>query len=625
MESPEPSERLQSYLDRRLSPDEEQALEERLKSDPLLADWLLLLATEEAVLKGWAGTANVARSGDLDEPWPLAPRHIPRASPNPPPPAPPKTQSLRRRLLIAGGALILLVGLGAFGVWKSGLWDFLVPPPPAPYNMVPIALLEDVFGDVQVTNYPGEVYPARVDQNLSFYEKVTTGSPLGSATMRYPDDTVVELGPDSTIQLDDPKKFNGKHFWVETGYLRLDVLKQPPDQPFIVSTPLAEITVQAARFTCACTPQTTRVEVDDGHVEIVRLVNEKPVAGERPVRVERGQYAVSGKEAEALSAHKLRGLQLFKPRIVISNKTGPLMSVKYSYDGTALASGGWDGVVTIWGPRTGAKESPLKLERKDPPPVRALAFFPDKDNRLAAGGDKEVHIWHLGREQQDPGLPAEPAAVDELAIAANGKHLATAVVVGEKNATIKLWPWPPAANPPEIREHSATPPPLAFSPDSLSLAGGLQDGRVKVWEVASRNKQAGFTAHDAAVLAIQFNPRGDLLATGGKDRDAKIWRWKDAKLEQTLTGHGRDVLSLAFRPDNKLLATGAADGTARLWEVGTGQLIATYKHGGYAVNSVCFSPDGKTLATAGWDVPVKDQTPRPGAIKLWDVPEIPPE
>ena len=51
---------LQAYLDCRLSSADAVVLEERLLQEPALADALLILACEEAILTEWAPTARVA-------------------------------------------------------------------------------------------------------------------------------------------------------------------------------------------------------------------------------------------------------------------------------------------------------------------------------------------------------------------------------------------------------------------------------------------------------------------------------------------------------------------------------------------------------------------------------------
>src|SRR5881227_3729874 len=58
---------LQAYLDGRLTAAEAEALEERLRQEPALADALVILAREEAILTEWAGAMQVAERAAVEK------------------------------------------------------------------------------------------------------------------------------------------------------------------------------------------------------------------------------------------------------------------------------------------------------------------------------------------------------------------------------------------------------------------------------------------------------------------------------------------------------------------------------------------------------------------------------
>jgi WD40 repeat protein len=624
MESHDPNDRLQDYLDGAVSGPDEHTLESRLKSDPLYADRLLLLATEDAILKDWSESATVAMravdSGAMPADALLAPVGLTLApEPVPLPTAPSPRRKLWRRLKIAVACLTALAGLGFLGHKLEpraipALIEFFWPSPGPPQGD-PVAQLQDVFGDVTYFTRWEEDFKAKGVVALFADEKIQTAPLSGLATVRYPDGTTLQLAHDTTVQLVSEEEPGSKHLEFKEGFLTVEVPKQGNGQPLVLTTPHAEIRALAAHFTCLSTPQTVTVETEDGSVEMQRLVDGRPISGEAAVKVEGGFYAVAAKEAEALVAHRLVAQQVKEPRKVLTDPAGPVRALTYAPDGKMLASGSWDGAVKIWGPRTGAEVAMLPGQKL---PVRCLAFFP-KD-LLASGGERQVRIWEIDREQVDHILPGQENDVNELAVSPNGKWLATSNVAREDKAIVKIWEWP-LGQIHEIPRHAATAPCLAFSPDSKTLATGFQDGRILIWSVPSCKKLAGFKAHASDVLALRFNAKGDRLASAGRDRVAKTWRWKESKdehvfnAEQVFTGHGSEVHGLAFSPDGLLLGTGATDGTARLWEIGSGREVATLLHRGYGVTSVAFAPDGKTFASAGWNK----------TIKLWDVPDRPPQ
>src|SRR5262249_34318881 len=110
-------------------------------------------------------------------------------------------------------------------------------------------------------------------------------------------------------------------------------------------------------------------------------------------------------------------------------------------------------------------------------------------------------------------------------------------------------------------------------------------------------------------------PDGKTLACGLSDGTVKLWDVTAGKELARLEGHRGRVWAIAFSPDGKTLASGAWDGTIKLWDVATGEEMAGFVAHDNRVYALAFSPDGKTLISGGGV-----QTKR-GEVKLWDVAE----
>jgi WD40 repeat protein/serine/threonine protein kinase len=152
---------------------------------------------------------------------------------------------------------------------------------------------------------------------------------------------------------------------------------------------------------------------------------------------------------------------------------------------------------------------------------------------------------------------------------------------------------------------------LAFSPDGRTLATGMKDGTISLWDTATGMRRAKLEGHqDGWVFAVAYSPDGRRLVSAGRDHRFNVWN-SEGVLERTFR-HDQAASCLAFSPDGTRLAGGSWDKSIRLWNLETGQHLGTFSGHTTGVGSVAFSPDGSRLVSAG--------TPSlAGTVRLWDV------
>lgn len=277
--------------------------------------------------------------------------------------------------------------------------------------------------------------------------------------------------------------------------------------------------------------------------------------------------------------------------------------VAFSADGSLVATAGDDGTVRRWDGLTGqALGRPIRCGI----PVRSVRFSPDGSRIAAACGVGASFLW-----ESETGNPLVAAELPQAAVAAvefspDGSTLAVAVeragVRLVESATGRLIGAPLAAG--------STVRVLAFGPRGESLLTGDAEGRIMLWDVASRTATLELSL-EGGVACVFFRPGSDVFGTVGEDGTTR--------LRSSITGrpigepldHPARVNCLAFRPDGTLLATGRDDGTVRLWCAATGlPLGPPLAHLG-AVQALGFSPDGRRLAVAGLDP----------AVRCWTTPD----
>jgi WD40 repeat protein len=190
---------------------------------------------------------------------------------------------------------------------------------------------------------------------------------------------------------------------------------------------------------------------------------------------------------------------------------------------------------------------------------------------------------------------------------------------------------------------------VAASANNASVAAGLGDGRVCLWNAADGKLLATTPAHSGAAAAIAFQPQSGQLLTGGGDGQVKLWglpiagsqrlehpdavtalaasgdgkriytgcadkvvrSWSVANAaqpERQFSGHPGPVTAVATNRDGSLLASAGDDGAIRFWDRSNGRQTATIGAHAGAVNSLSFHPDGNRVLSCSVD----------GSLKIWN-------
>ena len=164
------------------------------------------------------------------------------------------------------------------------------------------------------------------------------------------------------------------------------------------------------------------------------------------------------------------------------------------------------------------------------------------------------------------------------AFSPDGKLLATVTIDGTT-----LWDtatWKPVG--PPLRSSQGSWEGVDFSPDgrTLAIAGG--EGRVELWDVATRKElreltdPAAATSGEPALSVVRYSPDGSVIAAGPQETNhVTLW--------DTASGRviGRPIItnppgtggaqSISFSPDSKRIAVPGAPGTVGIWDVAAGQ------------------------------------------------------
>ena len=571
---------IQSYLDGELAAPAAAALEQRLAREPQLADMLITLSREEAIVSEWAKSQAVVAAADLQ------------------PAAALPTPARKSRPWLAAGALI--AGLAAL-VAVTTMGGLLSPPAHSPVY----AQLEDVQGEVYVVSETGgEGVIGQSGQALRQGQTIRTGE--GSfAVVAFPDSGKIEVSTDTTIRLlDSPIAVadQGMQVFLEAGTVAAES-KRSPQRPMVLSTPHAETRLAESRASISSAPRGTRIEQERGQVQVTRKGNSQP-----PMAIPAGWVALAPANASEQLAKQPMPPPLNQARLVLREGVVNPQTLAYTPDGKTLAAGCGDGVVKFW--NLDANGLPLPVLRTGGKMhVRCLGYSTD-GAFLAALGDERVVKLYDGSLSETGSLKGAKLPIFGIAFSPDGSLIATAGG-NARNGEVKIWSAAARIDLATLAGHTAVVTAVAFSPNSQLLATASRDGTVKVWDLASRELRHTLLGHSGAVNTVAFSPDGATLATGAKDQTVKFWDVNTGMEQRTFQqGLVSEVRSLAFSPDGKMLAV--ADQNVQLLDAATGRQLLTLKGHKNAIACVIFSPNGRELATAGFD----------RTVRVWDVPTL---
>jgi len=150
--------------------------------------------------------------------------------------------------------------------------------------------------------------------------------------------------------------------------------------------------------------------------------------------------------------------------------------------------------------------------------------------------------------------------------------------------------------------HTASARHVVFSPDGQRLVSCGEDGKVIIWDFATRQRIATLTDHQGWVNWVDYSPDGKWLATASQDQTVIVWDADSLQKAAVLREHRSGVSNVAFSPNGKWLVSTSADNDNRtvLWEVNGWRKVREILYG-LKWGQLLFTPDSRRiLGPAGW-------------------------
>ncbi len=281
-------------------------------------------------------------------------------------------------------------------------------------------------------------------------------------------------------------------------------------------------------------------------------------------------------------------------------------SVAYSKDGYFIVSAGVDETLKVWelGGKTGTSGYGHSRE------VRAVVVSPD--GRLCASGaaDNSVHVWETATGRELHTLTGHNKPIAALIFTADSKLLVSAA---NDEKSLRVWDMATGKEARVVADLGNDVPVLAAVPGGKRVAAWVASAQVDVIDVVEGKPVLTFEAHDkpTQITCLTFSSDGSMAAIGGQDGKVRLWNvmTKEKLGDDILATTPNGLTDLALTPDKKTLVAADDKGEVKVWDIDKRTATHTIKTSPKKVIALAMSPDGKHFATVGEE----------NVVRLWDV------
>ena len=238
--------------------------------------------------------------------------------------------------------------------------------------------------------------------------------------------------------------------------------------------------------------------------------------------------------------------------------------------------------------------------------INDISMAPNGNFYVTASSDKTIRIWSstddyttAGKHISSYSLKFNNTPVKSVDVSCDSLLIAT----GADDKTVKLISVNDKKLQANLLGHSNWVKTVRFSRDALLVASGSDDKTLKIWDTYKKVLVHDFNngEHKGAVNCVRFHPDNSCLATACYDGKIRLFDVRSKQLVQNYKDHTRPATCVSFHPSGNFLSSTAYDGTIKIYDLRIGETLFTLKAHEGAVMSCCFSNFGDYLATGGFD------------------------
>ncbi|KAF7339904.1 WD40 repeat-containing protein [Mycena venus] len=290
----------------------------------------------------------------------------------------------------------------------------------------------------------------------------------------------------------------------------------------------------------------------------------------------------------------------YKIRYSLSGHTMSISSLKFSPDGSKLASSGADKIIKLWDTYTGDVLRTLVGHTEG---ISDIAWSNDGEYLASASDDKTIRIWDMKVGTEIKTLLGHTNFV----FCVNYNPNSNLLVSGGFDETVRVWD--------VARAHSDPVTSVAFNHDGTLIVSCAMDGlmSLRIWDADSGQCLKTLVDDDNPICShVKFTPNSKFVLASTQDSTLRLWNYQTSRCVKTYTGHTNRtfcIFACFTNTKGKYVVSGSEDAKVYIWDLQTRQILQVLQGHRDVVLALATHPTKSIIASASME---KDLT-----IRLW--------